>query len=103
MTPVVSVIISNYNNRDYIQDAVNSALSQSLCEIEVVVVDDCSTDDSYEIVTKMAEKDSRLRVFQTSANQGPSAARNRCIRKHAGHGSPCWTGMTFTTEIVFPS
>lgn len=74
----VSVIIPVYNAEKYLRECLDSVLGQSLKEIEVICVDDGSTDESLKILREYAEKESRLRVItQPNARQG--AARNRAL------------------------
>lgn len=75
-----SVIIPNYNREKSLPRAVNSVLKQSLQNLEVIVVDDCSVDDSISIISKY--EDSRLRILKLEKNSGAAAARNFGI-KHA--------------------
>ncbi|MDR2413138.1 MAG: glycosyltransferase family 2 protein [Rickettsiales bacterium] len=75
MNPKISVIIANYNNADYLHDCLDSVASQSFTDLECIVVDDGSTDDSKKIIRQFARRDKRFRtVFQE--NRGVSAARN---------------------------
>lgn len=76
MTPRASFVIPVYNGSAYVAEAVNSCLSGTLKAIEVVVVDDFSTDATVAILDSMAEKDARLKVVRHGANMGRSAARN---------------------------
>lgn len=79
----VSVIVPVFNAEAYLEACLNSALTQSLREIEVLCVDDGSTDSSPEILRRLAEKDARVRVFrQENARQG--AARNRALDEARG-------------------
>lgn len=78
--PLISVIIPNYNYGDYIADAIESVLSQTYPEVEIIVVDDGSTDDSKSKVIKYG---SRVRLVQQQ-NKGVSAARNRGIAESNG-------------------
>lgn len=80
---LVSVIIPLYNRQDTIQRAVDSVLSQSYSNIEVLVVDDGSTDHSIEMLEKY-HNDNRVRIFCQEYNQGANAARNRGIREAKG-------------------
>ena len=77
--PTVSVIIAAFNARRWIGLSVASAQSQTLREIEIIVVDDGSTDDTSEVVAGMAKNDSRIRLIR-QANAGVGAARNTGIR-----------------------
>lgn len=77
MNPLVSVIIPSYNTAALIGRAIESALTQTLASIEVIVVDDASTDDSVAVIKGFT--DPRLRLIELPANQGAGAARNRAI------------------------
>ena len=79
----VSVVIPVYNTEKYVRQAVESVMYQSLKELEIIVVDDGSTDKSLSIVEKLGDTDKRIQIY-TQANQGQSIARNRGI-SHA-HG-----------------
>jgi glycosyltransferase involved in cell wall biosynthesis len=79
----VSVIIPAYNCASTLARAVASCLKQSaLCE--VIVVDDHSTDDSFDVARSLAGNDARVRVLRTAQNSGPSGARNVGIRAACG-------------------
>lgn len=75
MIPLVSIIVPVYNASKYIDKTINSILRQTYSNIELILVDDGSTDESLQICYKYSLKDSRVRVF-TQKNSGPSAARN---------------------------
>ena len=79
---MVSVIIPNYNREQLITRAVMSVLSQTYADVEAIVVDDCSSDNSMEILKKI--KDSRLRIFKLDKNSGACVARNRGINEAKG-------------------
>jgi glycosyltransferase involved in cell wall biosynthesis len=79
--PILSVIIPAYNVEQYIREAVDSALQQTFQDIEVIVIDDGSTDGTNSIVRSIS--DQRL-VIMEQANGGLGAARNAGIRKAAG-------------------
>ena len=81
--PKVSVIIPVYNTEKYLRECLDSVVNQTLRDIEIICVDDGSTDASPEILRKYAEKDSRVQVFtQEKSNAG--AARNVGLSKAAG-------------------
>ena len=62
--PIVSVIIPSYNAADYIAQTLESVLAQTLTDIEVIVVDDGSTDNTRNIVADFANKDPRLMLVE---------------------------------------
>ena len=78
----VSVIIPAYNTEKYIAKAINSALSQTLTNIEVIVVDDCSTDNTVGIIQEF--DDPRLKLILNTENMGAGGARNRAIAAAQG-------------------
>lgn len=82
MSPRVSVIIPAYNTERYIARAVESALKQTERDIEVVVVDDGSTDATRRVVEGFA--DERVKLFVNERNGGPSFTRNRAIEEATG-------------------
>ena len=83
MQPKISVIIPVYNAHDYLRDCINSILNQTLKEIEVICVDDDSTDDSLAILEEYARSDARLKVIHQE-NGGAGAARNNGLQYAEG-------------------
>lgn len=79
---VVSVIIPAYNESGSIADAIDSVLGQTYTDIELIVVDDCSTDDTPEVVR--GYDDDRLTYIRHGTNRGAAAARNTGIRQAEG-------------------
>ena len=75
MKPLVSVIVPVYNVERYVQQCLESLVNQTLKEIEIIIVNDGSTDGSAEICNKYAKMDSRI-VYITKENGGLSEARN---------------------------
>lgn len=82
-SPKVTVVIPVYNVRDYIEECLDSVVGQSLHDIEIVCVNDGSTDGSREILYRYADADSRIRIVD-QANAGLSAARNVGARVASG-------------------
>lgn len=81
--PLVSVVVPAYNVAQYVRQSVDSALSQTYPEVEVIVVDDGSTDATLSVLREAYADELRVRVF-TQANAGASAARNRGIAEARG-------------------
>lgn len=82
--PLISVIVPVYNVGDYLERCMDSVLSQTYPNFEVVLVDDASTDQSGAVCDACAARDSRVRAVRLSQNRGPSAARNEGIRRARG-------------------
>ncbi len=86
-SPLCSVIIPAYNASRFIEDTVKSVIAQTFPEWECIVVDDCSTDNTFELVSAIAENEPRLRVIQNSENMrvaktrmaGVAAARGKYV------------------------
>lgn len=83
MNHKVSVILPVYNGEKYLKQCLDSICSQTLKEIEILCVDDGSTDHTAEILADYAKKDERIRVIH-QANAGAGAARNNGLRQASG-------------------
>lgn len=83
MTELLSVIVPVYNTREYLRECFDSLLSQNYSNIEIVVVDDGSTDGSAELCDEYGNRESRVKVFRQQ-NCGVSSARNLGIEKSRG-------------------
>ena len=81
--PTVSVVMPAYNVEAYVEEAVRSALNQTFTDLEVVVVDDGSTDGTAEAVGRIAAADPRVRLVR-QANRGLAGARNAALRVARG-------------------
>lgn len=84
MEVLVSIITPLYNSERFISDCVESVLQQTYKNWEMIIVDDCSTDSSFILANKFAEKDSRIKVFQLNNNSGSGVARNKAIKESQG-------------------
>ncbi|HLS67172.1 MAG TPA: glycosyltransferase family 2 protein [Pseudogracilibacillus sp.] len=80
----VSVILPAYNAEDGIHVAIESILAQTWQNVELFIVDDCSTDQTYDIAKTYAAKDERVHVLQTPQNSGPYIARNIALQQATG-------------------
>ncbi len=72
---MISIVITAYNVEKYIEQAINSCLCQTYKDIEVVVVEDCSTDRTAEIVERVAKSDKRVHVVRNEVNLGAGKSR----------------------------
>ncbi|HVI33299.1 glycosyltransferase family 2 protein [Phenylobacterium sp.] len=96
--PTVSVVTANYNGARYLAEAVRSVLGQTLASLELIVVDDRSTDDSLQVIEAAAEGDPRVRVFVQPQNGGPGAARNRALAEARG----AWIAVFDSDDLMAP-
>lgn len=78
--PLVSVIMPAHNLEDVITPSVASVLAQTVTDIELLVIDDASTDETADVVTALAEKDARVRLIRSERNLGGAGARNLGLR-----------------------
>lgn len=83
--PVVSVLMPVYNAEKFLEEAIQSVVEQTFKDWELIIVDDCSTDKSYEIAKQLAAHDSRISVFQLDENSG-SAQKPRLLAEQKASG-----------------
>ena len=84
MKDIVSVVTPTYNSSNFIVDTIKSVISQTYTDWELIIVDDCSLDDTLEIVQSYIVKDSRIQLIQLPQNSGASVARNAAIKASKG-------------------
>ena len=76
---LVSIIIPLYNSEKFIKDTINSVLFQTYTNWEVIIVDDCSTDNSVEIILKIIDNNSNIRLIKLENNVGSAQSRNTAL------------------------
>jgi len=96
--PCVSVITANYNGARHLSASVRSVLRQTLASLEMIVVDDASTDESLAVIAEAAGGDPRVRVLRQRKNAGPGAARNRAISAARGR----WIAVFDSDDLMAP-
>ncbi|WP_306524150.1 glycosyltransferase [Rheinheimera sp.] len=82
--PLISVYMPTFNRSQMLQRAVASVLAQDYPNFELLIVDDCSSDDTWEVLNKLYAENSRIRLFRQDKGQGACAARNLAIKAAAG-------------------
>lgn len=82
--PKVSVIMGVYNGAKRITNAVNSLLNQSFSDFEIIICDDGSTDNTYDVVKKLTEIDNRIILIKNNRNQGLATSLNNCLNIASG-------------------
>jgi succinoglycan biosynthesis protein ExoM len=96
--PTVSVVMANFNGSAHLAEAIESVQSQTLRNIELLISDDASTDQSVDIVTKKMATDPRIRLVRSERNTGPAAARNRAIDMARGE----WIAIMDSDDLMRP-
>ena len=83
MDNLVSIIMPSYNTRKYIEESINSVLKQTYSNWELIIIDDCSIDDT-DIIVKPYLSDKRIRYLKNKKNKGAAVSRNRALREIKG-------------------
>jgi succinoglycan biosynthesis protein ExoO len=96
--PMISVIMANYEGAAFLGAALESVLSQTVRDIEVIVSDDASADDSLAVVRRFIEGDARVSLIANERNGGPGAARNRALAAARGE----WVAIVDSDDILHP-
>ena len=82
--PILSVLMPVFNSELFVAEAIESILNQTFKGFELLILDDCSTDKSLEIIKNYESKDSRIKVYQNEKNLGVVASRNKLINLSKG-------------------
>jgi len=96
--PRVSILIPAYNCEQIIQRAIESAQAQTLEDIEIIVVDDLSSDRTVELVRQQQQRDSRIQLHCRDTNGGPAAARNAGLAVANGE----WIALLDADDMILP-
>jgi len=100
-TELVSILIPVFNREKYIEATIKSALAQTHSDIEVIVVDNCSQDHTWQIISAYAEKDSRIKCFRNDTNIGPVKNWEKCIQLARGdYGKILWSDDLLHPEFI---
>ena len=81
---LVSVIMPTFNASKYLADSIESILGQTYTNLELLITDDNSSDETRKILDQFAQKDSRVKVEYLKENYGPGIARNKSIERAEG-------------------
>ncbi|QEZ70105.1 glycosyltransferase family 2 protein [Paraclostridium bifermentans] len=82
--PETSIIMGVYNGSKYVERAIDSIINQTYKDWEFIICDDCSSDNTLDILEKYQKKDIRIKVFKNEKNLGLAATLNKCIEKSQG-------------------
>lgn len=96
--PLISVVMANYRGAAYLPAALDAVLRQTVPDIEIIVSDDASPDESADIVRRFAERDPRVKLIVSARNRGPAAARNRALEAVRGD----WVAVVDSDDVIHP-
>lgn len=105
--PLVSIITPTYNCESTINATINSVVSQTYDNWEMIIIDDCSSDDTIKIVNDWLTKDNRITLIQLKTNSGASIARNHGMKIAHGKyvafldGDDTWSNNKLEKQIEF--
>ena len=94
---LVSIIMPSYNSEKYIKDSIESVLNQTYPFWELLIVDDCSTDQTVDIIKSF--KDERIKLFQNEVNSGAAISRNWALREAKGK----WIAFLDSDDLWLPT
>ena len=97
-TPLVSLLIPTYNNGRTVADSIASCLSQTFPDIEILLYDEASRDNTREILAAAAARDSRVQVMTSDSNSGPVRAWRKLL--HAARGR--WSTFVWSDDLLMP-
>ena len=102
VTPLVTIIVPVYNLESYVAHGLKSLLAQTYSHLQIIVIDDASSDRSPQIVTRFAQRDRRIQAILKPVNQGVSAARNSGLEQARVSWLRLWTEMTGMNRTSLP-
>lgn len=97
MNELVSIIMPSYNTAKYIAESINSVLAQTYSNWELLIVDDCSTDNTDEIVKPFLANE-RIKYFKNEKNSGAAVSRNKALREAKGK----WIAFLDSDDLWLP-
>lgn len=97
--PRVSLVIANYNSGPFLEETVRSAMRQTVEDIEILIADDLSSDDSPQTARRLELLDNRVRFIPAERNTGPAGARNRALARARG----AWVAVLDSDDLMHPS
>ena len=98
---LVSILIPTYNREKIIGETILSALAQTYENLEVIIVDNASTDGTWDIIQKFLKEDSRIKAYRNKTNLGPVRNWERCIDKARGkYGKILWSDDLIAADFL---
>ena len=106
--PLVTVVMPAYNAEAYVEKAIRSVIHQTYSNWELVVVDDRSTDGTYEIIQRVAAEDGRIKAYRNEQNMGVARSRNFGILQGEGKyiafldSDDVWLDESWNSRLPWP-
>jgi glycosyltransferase involved in cell wall biosynthesis len=98
---LVSILIPTYNRDAFLSETIDSALSQTYKDIEIIIVDNKSSDNTWNIIQHYAKQDSRIKAFQNDSNIGIVRNWRRCVEEASGeYGKILWSDDLIAPEFL---
>lgn len=107
MNNKVSIIMPSYNSQEFIAQSIESVLAQTYQNWELIIVDDCSLDNSNKTIEKYLNRDSRIKLIKLERNSGPAVARNRGIEEAQGRyiafldSDDMWSKQKLSRQLAY--
>lgn len=104
---LVSVITPTFNSANFIEETIKSVLSQTYPNWEMIIVDDCSGDDTEEVVSQYVREDTRIKYIRLEKNSGAAVARNKAMGEAEGEymafldSDDIWTAEKLSEQLSF--
>ena len=101
----ISIVVTAYNVENYIEEALRSCINQTYKDLEIVVVDDCSTDSTKEIIKELIKEDPRIKLIENEVNQGAGMSRRIAIQNSTGEyililDGDDWLNLDFIEDLA---
>lgn len=107
MNDLVSIIMPSFNCAEYIEESIRNVQAQTYQNWELIIVDDCSSDDTVKRITVQKEKDYRILLFQNDKNSGAAFSRNKALQEAKGRwiafldSDDLWEPQKLEKQIAF--
>lgn len=98
MSDLVSIVMPSYNTAGFIAETIESVLAQTYTNWELLIVDDCSTDNTDEVVSSFLNVEPRIRYLKNERNCGAAVSRNRALREAKGR----WVAFLDSDDLWMP-
>ena len=104
---LISIITPCFNSSDFISDTIESVINQTYKNWELLIIDDCSTDNSVKIIQEYLEKDTRIKLYINTKNSGAAVSRNLGLMKSSGRfisfidSDDIWEPLKLEVQINF--